>query len=139
MSTTEQERENKEKADSGLYWHEQLKHAEEVSRTWTDRASKIVERYRDERMPVEHMRSKFNILWSNVQVLKPSLYGRKAKPEVSRRYMDADPVARLASTMLERVLDYECSQFPDFDSAMNQVVEDRLLEGFPPFPRAHMV
>lgn len=130
MSTTERETQKEyDPEESGLYWREQINHAIEVSKTWNKRATEIVERYRDERMPMDLQRSKFNILWSNVQVLKPSLYGRKAKPEVSRRYMDADPVARLASTMLERVLDYECSQFPDFDSAMQQVVEDRLLPG----------
>jgi hypothetical protein len=72
---------------------------------------------------------KFNILWSNIQVLMPALYGRQAKPEVSRRYMDQDPVGRLASTMLERVIEYETTQFNDFDSAMVNAVQDRLLPG----------
>jgi hypothetical protein len=72
---------------------------------------------------------KFNILWSNISVLFPALYGRMAKPEVSRRYSDQDPVGRLASTMLERVVEYEVTQFNDFDSAMRGVVEDRLLPG----------
>jgi hypothetical protein len=72
---------------------------------------------------------KFNILWSNIQVLFPALYGRQAKPEVSRRYMDQDPVGRLASTMLERVMEYETTQFGDFDAAMSGAVQDRLLPG----------
>jgi hypothetical protein len=72
---------------------------------------------------------KFNILWSNIQVLFPALYGRQAKPEVSRRYMDQDPVGRLASTMLERVMEYETMQFGDFDAAMSGAVQDRLLPG----------
>jgi hypothetical protein len=74
-------------------------------------------------------RMKFNILWSNIQVLFPALYGRQAKPEVSRRYMDQDPVGRLASTMLERVMEYEVTQFGDFDAAMQGAVQDRLLPG----------
>jgi hypothetical protein len=72
---------------------------------------------------------KFNILWSNISVLFPALYGRMAKPEVSRRYSDQDPVGRLASTMLERVIEYEVTQFGDFDSSMQGVVQDRLLPG----------
>jgi hypothetical protein len=72
---------------------------------------------------------KFNILWSNISVLFPALYGRMAKPEVSRRYSDQDPVGRLASTMLERVIEYEVTQFGDFDSAMQGAVQDRLLPG----------
>ena len=95
----------------GQYWHAQIEHAEKAFNTWQKRGVKVVERYRDERNPVDRGRSKFNILWSNVQVLEPALYGRQAKPEVTRRYMDQDPVGRLASTILERVLEYETASF----------------------------
>lgn len=131
MSTTE----NYAKEDKydgktlGLYWREQLDHAEKVFSTWDSRGTKVVDRYRDERDAADRLRSKFNILWSNTQILIPSLYGRAAKPEVSRRYMDADPVGRLASTILERAIEYEVQQFPDFDAAMTSSVEDRLLPG----------
>src|SRR6266446_2527292 len=119
----------KEGEDPGPYWHEQLEHAQKIFKTWETRGDKVVKRYRDERDAVEGLRSKFNILWSNIQVLFPSLYGRAAKPEVSRRYMDQDPIGRLASTMLERVLEYETQQFPDYHAAMTGTVEDRLLPG----------
>jgi hypothetical protein len=133
MSTTEDAITPKESEiegkSTGLYWREQLDHAEQVMATWATRSGKIIERFRDERTGSETTGSRFNILWSNVQVLRPSLYGRPAKPEVTRRYMDADPVGRLASTILERCLDYEVEQFPDFDESMSSVVEDRLLPG----------
>ena len=115
--------------DPGPYWHDQLENAAKVFEKWERRGHKIVKRYRDERDAVEMPRMKFNILWSNIQVLMPSLYGRQAKPEVSRRYMDQDPVGRLASTMLERVIEYETTQFNDFDSSMVGAVQDRLLPG----------
>ena len=115
--------------DQGPYWHDQLEQAQKVFDKWEKRGKKVVRRYRDERDAIEMPRMKFNILWSNISVLFPALYGRMAKPEVSRRYMDQDPVGRLASTMLERVVEYEVTQFGDFDSAMRGVVEDRLLPG----------
>ena len=115
--------------DPGLYWRDQLEHAKDVFDPWEKRADMVVARYRDERSAGQSTLSKFNILWSNVQLLTPSLYGRPAKPEVSRRHMDADPVGRLASTILERTLDYEATQFPDFDATMQNCVEDRLLSG----------
>lgn len=115
--------------DPGPYWHDQIENAEKVFDKWEKRGHKVVKRYRDERDAIEMPRMKFNILWSNIQVLMPSLYGRQAKPEVSRRYMDQDPVGRLASTMLERVIEYETTQFNDFDSAMTNAVQDRLLPG----------
>jgi hypothetical protein len=113
----------------GPYWHDQIEAAQKVFDKWEKRGHKIVKRYRDERDAVEMPRVRYNILWSNIQVLFPALYGRQAKPEVSRRYMDQDPVGRLASTMLERVMEYETTQFGDFDHAMRGAVEDRLLPG----------
>ena len=115
--------------DPGPYWHDQIEDAHKVFQKWEKRGHKIVKRYRDERDAIEMPRMKFNILWSNIQVLFPALYGRQAKPEVSRRYMDQDPVGRLASTMLERVIEYETAQFGDFDAAMLGAVQDRLLPG----------
>ena len=115
--------------DQGPYWHDQLDKAIKVFDKWEKRGKKVVRRYRDERDAIEMPRMKFNILWSNISVLFPALYGRMAKPEVSRRYSDQDPVGRLASTMLERVIEYEVTQFGDFDSAMQGVVQDRLLPG----------
>jgi len=115
--------------DQGPFWHDQLDKAAKVFDKWEKRGKKVVRRYRDERDAIEMPRMKFNILWSNISVLFPALYGRMAKPEVSRRYSDQDPVGRLASTMLERVIEYEVTQFGDFDSAMQGVVQDRLLPG----------
>ena len=115
--------------DAGPYWHDQIETAQKTFDKWEKRGQKVVKRYRDERDAIEMPRMKFNILWSNIQVLFPSLYGRQAKPEVSRRFSDQDPVGRLASTMLERVMEYETTQFADFDNAMRGVVEDRLLPG----------
>jgi len=115
--------------DAGPYWHDQIETAIKIFDKWEKRGQKVVKRYRDERDAIEMPRMKFNILWSNIQVLFPALYGRQAKPEVSRRYMDQDPVGRLASTMLERVMEYETTQFGDFDAAMSGAVQDRLLPG----------
>jgi len=115
--------------EQGPYWHDQIDKAAKVFDKWEKRGKKVVRRYRDERDAIEMPRMKFNILWSNISVLFPALYGRMAKPEVSRRYSDQDPVGRLASTMLERVIEYEVTQFGDFDSAMQGVVQDRLLPG----------
>lgn len=113
----------------GEYWHAQLEQSQKHFDKYMGRAEKVVKRYRDERDAIEGQRKKFAILWSNVQVLSPSLYGRAAKPEVSRRNNDQDVIGRVASTMLERVLDYEVTQFDDFDDAMTHGVQDRLLPG----------
>lgn len=117
------------KVDSAEYWLDQVNKAEDSLKSWHERGKKVVDRYRDDRSGTGRLKRKFNILWSNVQVLKPALYGRMPKPEVSRRYRDQDQVGRVASMILERCLEYEVEQYADFNAAMSGAVEDRLLPG----------
>ena len=105
------------------YWEMQEKIAEKEERAWIRRAREIVKRYRDER-PQASLGTRFNILWSNVQTLAPTLYARTPKPDVERRFHDQDPVGRLAAIMLERCLAYALDAF-NFDAVMRAVVEDR--------------
>jgi len=72
---------------------------------------KIVKRYRDERKDATNIDVRFNILWSNVQTLKAATFARLPKPDVSRRFRDNDAVGRVASTILERALDYEINHY----------------------------
>lgn len=109
------------------------KEFEKAPRTWYKTGEKIVRRYRDERddnlsVDVEKSEKKFNVLWANVQLLQPALYSRTPKPEVSRRFKEKDPVARAASTLLERAIAYTLDT-QDFDDVMNGAVQDRLLPG----------
>jgi hypothetical protein len=97
---------------------------------WEARSQKIVKRYRDDnRNQNTNETAKFNILWSNVQTLIPAVYARLPKADVSRRFGDNDPVARVASQLIERALDFEIEHYSDFRSTMKHAVEDRFLGG----------
>jgi len=97
---------------------------------WEARTQKIVKRYRDDnRNQNTNETAKFNILWSNVQTLIPAVYARLPKADVSRRFGDNDPVARVASQLIERALDFEIEHYTDFRSTMKHAVEDRFLGG----------
>ena len=102
--------------------------AEKEERKWIERSQKIVKRYRDERPVNDQSTHRFNILWSNVQTLIPTLYARTPKPDVQRRYLDQDDTGRYAAEVLERALAYTLQAF-EFDDVMSAVVEDRLLPG----------
>lgn len=72
----------------------------------------------------------FNILWSNVQVLKPTLYARMPKVVVERRFKDSDPIGRLACDICERATTFMLNIQQDrFNYAVKSAVEDRLLPG----------
>jgi len=100
---------------------------------WETRAKVIVKRYRDERGGLDQNsrqnEARYNILWSNIQTMIPNVFARLPQPEVSRRYKDKDPVGRVASMILERALEYEVEAYSDYENAVRNSVEDRLLAG----------
>lgn len=108
-------------------WHDAIQLAGKRQKTWEKKGEKVVDRYRDER-PDADTSKRFNILWSNVETLRPSLYAQQPKPEVTRRYKDKDPIGRQAAIVLERALEYGVDAY-DFDSVMHSCVEDYLLPG----------
>lgn len=96
---------------------------------WMARVDKILKKYRDENRNSQDTGSRFNILWSNVQVLKAATFARLPKPDVSRRFRDNDPVGRVASLLLERALDYEINHYNDYRESLTSCVYDRFLGG----------
>jgi hypothetical protein len=129
---TIEQRDDLGKGDAALYayWMGQDKIAEKEERKWIKRSREIVKRFRDERpdSPNSSQLHRMNILWANVETLKPTLYARTPKPDVERRFKDQDDTGRLAAEILERSIAYqlECGSF---DDVMIAVVEDRLLPG----------
>lgn len=111
-------------------WHAEVTHSQKdiVYTQWLERSKKITERYRDERNRASARLRKYNVLWSNVQTLKPAVYSRSPKPIVERRFMDKDPAARLASTILERTLSFQ-EEISFFHPHVNKCVDDYLLPG----------
>lgn len=96
--------------------------------TWVPRAEKIENRYNDERNEKTENVARYNILWSNIQTLLPALYSRDPKPDFQRRFLDADPVGRVACEILERANSFVLETV-DFKSLMRQCTMDRLLSG----------
>lgn len=98
---------------------------------WHGRTEKILKRYRDEFRDGSSYdkEARFNILWSNVQTLRPAVFGRLPQPDVSRRFKDQDPIGRVGGMILERCLEYDIEHYPDYRATLKATVDDRLLGG----------
>jgi hypothetical protein len=93
------------------------------------RGHKIEARYRDERNKSdEDSRRKYSSLWSNVEILKPAIYGKAPIPLAERKFGDKDPIARGAAQILERALRNEI-EICGFNDSLCQAVSDYLLPG----------
>ena len=114
------------------YWLEQIQVSGRKMKPYVARGKAIMRRYRNKRglttigIPMSGRR--MNVLWSNVQTLKPVLYAQEPKANVSRRNKTKDPIGRTASIVLENVLQNSIAM-EDFNLVMNQVLDDRLLPG----------
>lgn len=109
-------------------WCAEIKAAEKAQKKWVDRGQKIEKIFADERDMNTARARRFNILYSNVETLRPAVYMQTPRAKAVRRYRDRDPVARLASMLLERCMQTACELY-DFDGGMEQAVRDRLLPG----------
>ena len=134
-SGTVESRAESEKSDGELAkrWLAEIELASKEERHWRKAARKTVARYRDEsqdtrRPGLRGVNARYNILWANIEILKPSLYSQTPQPDVRRRYSDPDPLGKVASEMTERGLSYALDAY-DFDHTMELAVIDLVLPG----------
>jgi hypothetical protein len=110
---------------------EEIELYERETQKWTRQAKSILKRYKDDRGgdgDVESKERRFNSLWSNTQNLLPALYSRNPKPDIQRRFKDADPIGRVASDVMERCASYFCDT-DRFSAVSRACVLDYLLPG----------
>lgn len=118
----------KDEAALAKRWIAEIQAAEKAQSKWVERCKKIEKIYADERDTRSDRARKFNVLWSNVETLRPAVYMQTPKAKAVRRYKDSDPEARFGALLIERGVETSCELY-DFDHAMDQAVRDRLVVG----------
>jgi len=106
-------------------WLMEIDAARKHEKDWRERARAAIERYRQDD---GDGKQRFNILWSNTEVMRPALYNSTPQPDVRRRFRDADPDGKQAAQVMERAL-VSSLERSDFDQTMALAVLDLLLPG----------
>lgn len=109
-------------------WIKEIQRSTKHESRWVKRADEVVHRYADKRESEKSNVTKFNILWSNTETLRPSLISATPSPEIRPRYRKKDPIARFGAKILERALEFSLDQY-DFVKFGKRVVHDYLLPG----------
>jgi len=112
------------------HWETEVMGAERYFKDYWSRCEAIEKTYRDEGKSRGNTRvgTRFNIFWSNIKTLEPSLYIQPPKPVVERTFLDADPIGRVASETLERALkNGTAGRDKPFDAMMREARTDYLL------------
>ena len=95
---------------------------------WHKRARRVIDRFADERRDADTSRARFNVLWSNVETMKPFFYSATPKPIVAPRVDENDDVAAIAAEVLERALSFFIAE-EGFGETLRYVRDDYLLAG----------
>lgn len=102
---------------------------------WLHKARKATRRYRDEDMQDDGVmqgttrrNAQFNVLWSNIQTVGPSIYAKAPTAIAERRYLDRDVIGRAAATILQRTLANQI-ETSGLHGVMKQCRTDLLLVG----------
>jgi hypothetical protein len=119
-------------ADTVKRWLRELDAADRHEKTWRERAEKIVNLYKDQRSQsgeqADGAQRRFNILYANTEVLKGAMYQRCPVPDIRRRWLDKDPVGRLAALVLTRAVITTIDR-SDLDGVLRDCVQDMVLPG----------
>lgn len=118
------------KRESGVFWFGELSASKKMLSDFHKRGAKIVDRFLDERGE-NNGDFRLNLFHSNVCTLQDTMYDTLPKIEISRRNADSgDDVARVASTLIERLLNLDLqTNAQSYDATLRSVLQDRLLPG----------
>lgn len=106
------------------HWIKEIQAEEKAHCKWRERGKKVMDRYRDEGQGG----TRFNILWSNTQVMHAAVFSAQPKPDVTRRYRDPNAESRQIAEVTERALSYSVDSY-DFEGHADLAVDDYLLPG----------
>jgi len=123
--TAPQEEQSYDLAKVGRKWKGELERYARYAEKYKTRCEKIEKLYLQQSSQDTSDRN-YAMLWANTSVLQPAVYARVPQPAVERRFKDPDPVARVGSEMVERILTYQMER-GDLDSLMKQCRDDYLL------------
>jgi|TARA_R110000803_G_C11987491_1_gene321533 hypothetical protein len=112
-----------DKSSQQKFWASQIASAKLREDKWRKQGDKIVDIYR-KGIGANY----FNILWANTEILKAATLSNISPPSVTRRYKDEDPVAKQASDILERALEFVADD-EDWVRNLRKCRDDMLLCG----------
>lgn len=112
------EQQVKDEPKSSAPWIELIIQAERAFQDYNTRADNVDRLYADMNTLGNNARDReYSLFWSNVEVMKPSIYARPPVPVVTTKFKDRRPVYRTSSEFLER-----CSTVAFDQTSINDVM-----------------
>lgn len=121
------EKDAEEQLAPSKLWLQRITDAQKGLQTYQDKCDNIDKKYADlEGLAGVQGDREFQIFWANLEVLKPIIYERAPRPVVMPRHSDSGELERVASEILERVLEMDI-EADDMHEKMVLVRDDLAL------------
>jgi hypothetical protein len=114
------------KGDAGLVeiWTKEIENAINYEKKWHDEADANFTIYNNEGQSED----RYNVFWSNTQTLRPLLFSRLPKTNITQRFLDTSETNRIASEMMERSIDLYLKD-SDAETVISKCRDDFLIGG----------
>ena len=114
------------KGDAGLVeiWTKEIENASNYEKKWRDEADANFTVYNNEGQSED----RYNVFWSNTQTLRPLLFSRLPKTNITQRFLDTSETNRVASEMMERSIDLYLKD-SDAETVISKCRDDFLVGG----------
>lgn len=118
------------KGQSGIYrrWMREIEQSNVDHIDFLEKSRKVMRRYFGDDIIESRHRKRFNILWSNIQVMMPTLYNKAPEPHIIRAFRDDENMAGIAAELLERNL-VQVIETQNTDRIFDRVIQDFLITG----------
>lgn len=109
-------------------WTKEIENAEKSEEKWRNEATKFFNIYNDQYSSGGYDVGRYNIFWANTQTLRPLVFSKLPKSNITQRFLDKDEISRIASEMMERNINY-CLSESDAEQVFNHCRDDYLIGG----------
>lgn len=110
--------------EMGQKWLDRIKDQQKLEESWRKNAQEATLIYTGE----GDKPASFNILFSNVETIVPSIYNSTPSPDVRRRFSDPDPVSKAVSQVLERAISLQLDNGA-LDGEIESLAQDAFIAG----------
>lgn len=113
-------------------WTKEIENSSNKERNFRDEARKYFQIYEDSKDLTDpstgEKARRYNVFWSNTQTLRPLVFSRLPKPNITRRFLDKDENSRILSEMMERAITFFLEEGKAEDE-FNEARDDFLIGG----------
>lgn len=118
------------KGNAGLVemWTRELENSNNYEQKWRDEAEKYFNIYKDQYNSDYNDSKRYNVFWANTQTLRPLVFSKLPKPNITQRFTDEDEIAKIASEMMERTISLYMND-ADAEDVIGKCRDDYLVGG----------